>query len=78
MEREGKGQVAEGLGGQEVAASVVPWLCHGASGRFGRCWSVSAAYGLGSRVHESRYGTPGFGVLGVLRTGPRGGSGAGV
>lgn len=75
---EEKGQVAGGIQWPESSPRVgVPWRSHGASGRFGRCWGVSAAYEMVVRVAECRYGTGEMVVRGALRTGFRGGSGVG-
>lgn len=60
--------------GQLVAASAVPWPRHGAVGASGGCWS---AYGMGSRVAESRYGTGEMGLWGTLRAGVMRGLGSG-
>lgn len=56
----------------------VPWLRHGASGRFGGGWLTRVAYGTVSRVDGRRSGTEEMGLRGTLRAGLRGGSGAGV
>lgn len=62
-------------GAKRFAASAVPWRSHGAVGASGGGWW---AYGLVVRVRGRRSGTGEMGLEAVLRTGPRGGSGAGV